>query len=52
MKKNPYLKYNYQFLKALESSFQKDVKDSTLTRKEQANARTNLALVRAAMKIK
>lgn len=52
MKTNPYLQYNYQVLKSFEAGYEKDVKDSTLTRKEQANARKLLKLVREAMKTK
>ena len=52
MNNNPYLAYNYQMLKSIESSLMKDIKDSTLTQKAQANARTNLKKVREAMKTK
>lgn len=52
MKSNPYMQYGYQMLKSFESGYQKDVKDSTLTPKEQANARKLLKLVREAMKAK
>ena len=52
MKNNPYLRYNYQMLKSFESGYAKDAKDSTLTPKDQANARKFLKLVREAMKTK
>lgn len=52
MKENPYLKHNYQLLKAMECILQDDCKDSTLTNKERANAKTKLQLVREALKTK
>lgn len=52
MKKNPYMQYNYQMLKALEQRLIADLKDSTLTHKAKANSKSHLDKVREAMKSK
>lgn len=52
MKENPYLQYGFQMLKSFEHSYKEDIKDSSLTPRAQANARTKLAQVREAMRSK
>ncbi len=52
MKENPYLAFNVQMLKSFEAMYKEDMRDSTLTPKKQANAKTKLNLVREALKQK